>query len=100
MFELKEVSRNAYNPQMQQQQQQQRMKQPRPNDVRKAKSRSSNIVSAITTSQSIPQTVITDDFVKKSEVPPYDIHQREAKRQRQIERSKTKGKNWYHMPAP
>ncbi|CAF4887029.1 unnamed protein product [Rotaria magnacalcarata] len=32
MFELKEVSRNAYNPQMQQQQQQQqRMKQARPN---------------------------------------------------------------------
>ncbi|CAF1129447.1 unnamed protein product [Rotaria sordida] len=69
-------------------------------DVRKVKSRSSNIVSALTTSQAIPQTVITDDFVKKSEVPPYDIHQREAKRQRQIERSKTKGKNWYHMPAP
>ncbi|CAF1120035.1 unnamed protein product [Rotaria sp. Silwood1] len=69
-------------------------------DVRKVKSRSSNIVSALTTSQSIPQTVINDDFVKKSEVPPYDIHQREAKRQRQIERSKTKGNNWYHMPAP
>ncbi|UJR21981.1 hypothetical protein I4U23_025049 [Adineta vaga] len=69
-------------------------------DVRKAKSRSSNIVSALTTSQSIPQSVITDDFVKKSEVPPYDIHQREAKRLRQIEQSKTKGKNWYNMPAP
>jgi len=69
-------------------------------DIRKVKSRSSNIVSALTTSQPIPQTVITDEFVKKSEVPPYDIHQREAKRQRQIERSQTKGKNWYHMPAP
>ncbi|CAF4276651.1 unnamed protein product, partial [Adineta steineri] len=69
-------------------------------DVRTRKSRSSNIVSALTTSQSIPQTVITDEYVKKSEVPPYDIHQREAKRQRQVERSKTKGKNWYNMPAP
>jgi hypothetical protein len=70
-------------------------------DVRKAKSRSSNIVSALTTSQAIPQTVLTDDFVKKSEIPPYDIHQREAKRQQQQkERSPTKGKNWYHMPAP
>ncbi|CAF1397317.1 unnamed protein product [Rotaria magnacalcarata] len=69
-------------------------------DVRKVKSRSSNIVSALTTSQSLPQSVINDDFVKKNEVPPYDIHQREAKRQRQSERSKTKGKNWFHMPAP
>ena len=68
--------------------------------------------------QSIPQSVITDDFVKKSEVPSYDVHQREAKRQRQVrhfllliisfvecatfqlERSKSKGKNWYNMPAP
>lgn len=69
-------------------------------DVRKGKSRASNIVSALTTSQPIPQTVITDDFVKKTEVPPYDIHQRQAKRERQIEKGKTKGKNWFNMPAP
>lgn len=77
--------------------------------------KTSNIVSALTTSQPIPKSVINDEFVKKSEVPTYDVHQRQAKRQRQvstlmiflsktfsfqIERSQTKGKNWFHMPAP
>jgi len=70
------------------------------NDNTKLKSRSSNIISALTTSQTIPQTILTDDYVCKTEVPPYDVQTRQAKRQRQQERDKTKGKKWFDMPAP
>ncbi|CAF0791839.1 unnamed protein product [Didymodactylos carnosus] len=68
-------------------------------DAKKSISRSSNIVSALTTSQLIPETILTNDYISKNEVPPYDERKREVKRKRQIEKDKTKGKNWYNLPA-
>ncbi|KAK3588636.1 hypothetical protein CHS0354_038866 [Potamilus streckersoni] len=46
------------------------------------------------------KSVITDDFERKETIPPYEEGLRQMKKKRRLEREKTKGKNWFQMPAP
>ncbi|KAL3872194.1 hypothetical protein ACJMK2_040136 [Sinanodonta woodiana] len=46
------------------------------------------------------KSVITDDFERKETIPSYEEGLRQIKKKRRLEREKTKGKNWFQMPAP
>ncbi|XP_041368745.1 deoxynucleotidyltransferase terminal-interacting protein 2-like [Gigantopelta aegis] len=45
------------------------------------------------------KSVITPDFEKKFVIPPYQESFRQEKKQRKVEREKTKGKGWFGLPA-
>jgi hypothetical protein len=50
-------------------------------------------------SKSQPQSVLDSGYLKSSEVPSYEVAEKKLKKQRALERGKTKGKDWFNMPV-
>ncbi|CAG9765146.1 unnamed protein product [Ceutorhynchus assimilis] len=47
----------------------------------------------------LKKAIVTPDFEQLKEIPPYDVSKRKLQQERKQEREKTKGKNWYGLPA-
>ncbi len=59
-----------------------------------------NALSSVSTAQSAAKSVLNSpSFLKNQSVPSYEVSQRQQKKDRRAERDKTKGKEWYNMPA-
>lgn len=48
----------------------------------------------------LEKSVIKPGFEQLESVPPFNASKKILKKQRKLEREKTKGKNWFNLPAP
>ncbi|CAH1984315.1 unnamed protein product [Acanthoscelides obtectus] len=49
--------------------------------------------------EALKKSILNTDFEKLETVPPVEISERNLKKQRKLEREKTKGKKWFGLPA-
>lgn len=54
---------------------------------------------SIEANKALSKSVINSSFLKSDQLPSYEISMRQQKMARKAEREKTKGKEWYNMPA-
>ena len=54
---------------------------------------------SIEANKSLSKSVLNSAFLKSDQLPSYEISMRQQKMARKVEREKTKGKEWYNMPA-